>query len=451
LNAAADTPPLDLLRCPACGGTLATAAASFTCAACRENFPSVGGMPWLVPQPAHALSAWRGRCRAMLAQLEGQGATYRAHLTDDVTLAATRTRLKLLAGACDDQARRLRALLAPLLQGDSPTHGATLDALARADSASENPLAYFANAHRDWGWGEVENAAGLAAVQASLTGRAPGRTLVLGAGAGRLAWDLHETGTGAPTIAADINPLLLLVAHRMFAGERLELFEFPLAPRDLASHALLRTLQAPRRARPGLHAVFADARRPPFAPESFDTVVTPRLVDVIDAGFASLAASVNRLLAPGGRWVCTGTLFFQHRDPTLAHATEEVAELVGAAGFARPVFDARRVPYLASPASRHGRSEEVVTFAVTKTGEATERAATGAPGWLEDVRRPVPLSEGVARRALALRVEGYVASLVDGQRSITDIAARLVHERLLLPDEAVGLVQDYLRRLARDA
>ena len=96
----------------------------------------------------------------------------------------------------------------------------------------------------------------------------------------------------------------------MFAGERLELYEFPVAPRDLASHALLRTLAAPRRAREGLHCVFADANSPPFAAGAFDTVVTPWLVDVIDADLAALAAVVNRLLAPGGRWLCTGTLFF---------------------------------------------------------------------------------------------------------------------------------------------
>jgi uncharacterized protein YbaR (Trm112 family) len=450
LNAAAVTPPNDLLRCPACGGALVSAAAGDTCTACGETYPAVGGIPWLVPQPAHALAAWRGRCRAMLAQLEGQAAGYRSHLTDDVTLAATRSRLKLLAGACDDHARRLRAVLAPLLQGDSATHAATLDALARPESASENPLAYYANVHRDWAWGEAENAAGSAAVRDGLAGTPPGRTLVLGAGAGRLAWDLHESGGCDWTVAADVNPLLLLVAQRMFAGDRLELFEFPLAPRDLASHALLRTLHAPRRARAGLGLVFADARHPPFAPRSFDTVVTPWLVDVIDAGLAPLAAVVNRLLVPGGRWVCTGTLFFQHRDPVLAHSTEEVAEIVAAAGFARPEFDERRVPYLASPASRHGRTEEVVTFVVSKTGEPAPLTAT-SPGWLEDVRRPVPLPAAVAQRVLALRVEGYVASLVDGQRSIADIAARLVQERLLLPEDAVGVVQDYLRRLLRDA
>ena len=66
-------------------------------------------------------------------------------------------------------------------------------------------------------------------------------------------------------------------------------------------------------------------------------------------------------------------------------------------------------------------------------------------------RRPVPLPSAVADRALALRVEGYVASLVDGRRSVADIAARLVEERLLLPDEAAGIVQGFLERLFDEA
>ena len=47
---------------------------------------------------------------------------------------------------------------------------------------------YYPNLHRDWCWGDAENRASLAAVQASLpAGVAPQRILVVGAGAGRLA------------------------------------------------------------------------------------------------------------------------------------------------------------------------------------------------------------------------------------------------------------------------
>jgi len=73
------------------------------------------------------------------------------------------------------------------------------------------------------------------------------------------------------------------------------------------------------------------------------------------------------------------------------------------------------------------------------------------PPWLVDPRQPVPLLPQVADHALALRVRGYVASLIDGRRSLVEIAARLVEERLLPPDEATGIVRDYLLRLHEEA
>jgi len=127
-----------------------------------------------------------------------------------------------------------------------------------------------------------------------------------------------------------------------------------------------------------------------------------------------------------------------------------VQEIVGGAGFESPQLQSSRQPYLASPASRHSRVEEVVTFAVHKLREAELPLRPLAP-WLADPRHPVPLLPEVADHALALRVRGYVASLVDGRRSMSDIAARLVEERLLPPAEATGIVRDYLQRLHEEA
>jgi hypothetical protein len=50
-----------------------------------------------------------------------------------------------------------------------------------------------------------------------------------------------------------------------------------------------------------------------------------------------------------------------------------------------------------------------------------------------------------------LRVRGYVASLVDGHRSLVDIATRLAEEKLLPAGEATGIVRDYLLRLHDEA
>jgi uncharacterized protein YbaR (Trm112 family) len=227
-------PPLELLRCPRCQAPLAGDGA-LHCSRCNAAFPDLAGLPWLFADPEAALGEWRARAHGFLAGLESQAAHYRAALTDEVTRAATRSRLKLLAAACTDHARRLRALLAPLLEGSAAAAPELYSALGTTLPAAQGLTGYYANLHRDWCWGEAENEASYRLVDAALGAAPPGRTLLLGVGAGRLAYDLHRRRGPAPLVAADMNPLFLLAASRLYAGETLELYEFPLAPRDVAS------------------------------------------------------------------------------------------------------------------------------------------------------------------------------------------------------------------------
>ena len=69
-----------------------------------------------------------------------------------------------------------------------------------------------------------------------------GDTLILGAGACRLAYDIHMWLGTSRTVAVDFNPLLLLVAKRVMQGDELQLYEFPIAPKSIEDFAVLRKL-----------------------------------------------------------------------------------------------------------------------------------------------------------------------------------------------------------------
>jgi hypothetical protein len=369
-------------------------------------------------------------------------------------VAATRRRLEQAAAAHDDQARRVGELLAPLKLEQGGINEATHRGLGTRLPLEQGLTNYYVNVQRDWAWGDEENAAGLAELAHVLGGelRGLGRTLVQGAGAGRLAYDLHQSGDAPLTVATDFNPLLLFVAREMFAGRTLELYEFPIAPRRLEDQAPLRRLAAPQAARAGLELVAADALHAPFADGAFDTVVTPWFIDIIGEPFARVAARVNLLLKPGGRWINSGSMAFSRAAHADRIGLEEALELLPGAGFGDVAVRENTLPYMRSPASRPSRLENVVSWVAHKSGAAAEiPRARVLPEWLLQPDRPVPRTRAFEMQAISSRVHAFLLAMINGERSARDMARMLVEQRLMTADEAEPQVILFLTRLHEES
>lgn len=442
-----------VLHCPRCErGRLALQRAGWICEACSAGFPVIGGVPWLFAEPQAALAEWRGRLSFLLQELEREAQMLRAEHASAAS-RLTQARLESLAAAHEDHARRLKALLAPLAIGESAIGYESHLALRTRLPLDQGLTNYYANAHRDWAWGDAENAASLAAVrELAGAGHDFARTLVMGAGAGRLAYDLHMQCGAALTVAADFNPLLLFVAREVVHGGAVELQEFPIAPRTLADHAVLRTLKSPAPVRDGFFLLAADAMRAPFGEARFQTVVTPWFVDIIDEPLERFAARVNRWLAPGGVWLNFGSLSFSHGERSQRLSLEEALEAVGAAGFGSLVTREPTVPYMQSPASRHGRIETALAWRAVKERDAPP-APEGSrlPEWLLRTDLPVPLTTEFQVHSFSTRIYAFLMSLIDGKRSVADMARTLVEQRLMRADEAEPAVRGFLARLHADA
>ena len=327
-----------VLACPRCGrGPVTLERAGWMCGACSSGFPVIGEIPWLFADPRQALAEWRGRLTLLSQHLASEASAMRA--APGPMLDTTRRRLEHTAAAHEDQIVRLRTLLAPLGLDQASIAQATHQGLGTRLPIEQGLTNYYVNLHRDWAWGGEENEAALAEIAAVLGGSVKGLgcTLVHGAGACRLAYDLHAAGDAPLTVATDFNPLLLFAARELFAGRGVELYEFPIAPRRIEDQAVLRRLAAPAPARAGLALVAADALQPPFADGVFDTVVTPWFVDIIGEPFARVAARINLLLKPGGRWINFGSLAFSRAAHAERFGLEEVLESMVPAGFSAPM------------------------------------------------------------------------------------------------------------------
>lgn len=446
--------PPEITGCPRCGkAPLSATAAEWACAGCGTRFPLLDDVPCLFAEPEATLGEWSARLHLLLVQLEQHEQRLAAALGRPGLWEATQARLGRLRAATAEHRQLLAALLAPL---GTARHQASLEthlALRTRLPPDQGIASYYANAHRDWSWGEAENTASLRELRQGLApGGPPGRTLVLGAGAGRLAWDLHQALDAPLTVALDFNPLLLLLLARIARGETVPLYEFPLAPRSLADQAVLRELRAPAPTRPGFVPLLADALRPPFAPGSFHTVVTPWVTDILPGDPRVQARRINTLLAPGGRWLQFGSLNFSLADPALCLGAEELPALADAAGFSPPVFAEAEIPYMCSPASRHGRRERVLTFCAVKAREVeAPKRHRALPDWLVTGREPVPLLPAFQSQAASTRIHLYIMGLVDGRRSLKQMAELLEEQRLMTREEAEPAIRSFLLRMFDEA
>lgn len=445
---------VDLLACPRCDkAPLGAEGEGHRCGACKTEFPSIEGIPWLFAHPAAALGQWRNRLHYELQRLASEAERLRAELQDDALRPLTRRRLDLELDAYGKHHKALQQLLAPVdvqsLLGGFDGHLALRTRLPLEQGLST----YYANVHRDWAWGSDENEAALEQVRTVVTdGDDFGDLLVAGAGACRLAYDLHMQFGPQRTIALDFNPLLVLVGDRVTRGQPLELHEFPIAPKSLEEFAVLRRLQAPEAVGEGFHPVLGDVLRAPFRPAAFDTVVTPWLIDVITEDLPALAARINRLLRDGGQWINFGSLAFERPGHAQRYGPEETLAILEEAGFGAASVSEAVIPYMCSPASRHGRREQVFTFAVTKLSEAEAPPRHKAlPDWLVTGKEAVPLLPSFRMQAMTTRIYAYLMSLIDGRRSIEDMAKLMEREKLMTRDEALPAIRGFFTRMYDDS
>jgi hypothetical protein len=443
----------ELTACPRCDKSpLAFRDDHYRCEACKVDFPDVNGIPWLFAEPEASIGEWRNRLHFALQQLATQAQRIRAELGELDADSLTAKRLSSQADAIEAHRSKLRDLLAPVDVHSSDVSYESYLALRTRLPLDQGIATYYPNLHRDWAWDNKENDVSLAQIRAVAGDDPLGDTLVLGSGASRLAFDIHRTMETGRVVAMDFNPLLILVARAMASGETLELYEFPIAPKSIDDFAVRRTLSAPEPAGAGLLFVLADAMRPPFGRQSFDTVVTPWIIDIVNEDLPIQAARINHLLKPGGRWINFGSLAFDHPDQARRYSAEETMAIVEDSGFAPPVCNEATIPYMCSPASRHGRQETVLSFAANKTDDVSPPARHKAlPDWIVTGKAPVPALEAFRSQAMSTQIHAYVMSMIDGKRTIEDMATILEQQKLMTQREAIPAIRNFMTRMYDDS
>lgn len=436
---------LDLLRCPSSLESLQVLEADgrslLQSASGKAQYPLLNGIPWLLPNPDNSLIDWGQKLQHFAQVLAEEIQLLEADLPR--TEGATHQRLQALYEGKQHFLKRVGELMMPVI-ATPVVQKRLFDALRDRAPNTQNLLSYEANVYRDWAWGDEENQLSCEIVAKHFTANVHRQKVaVLGAGAARLAFDLHEALGFAQCVATDINPLLVLIAQHLLSGNDLDFYEFPMQPRRLEDVAVMHRMRG-RKAPENFHLLFADATKPAFAPHAFDAVVTPWLIDIQPLAFARFMQQLNQYVPVGGHWVNFGSLVFNQQRDMLCYSLDEVREIAKQQGFLIEDIKEHDMPYLKSPHNAGYRMERVVSWrAVKESDVACLKTPQTLPGWILDPKHPIPKAAFVEQFAFTYRIYAQLAAEVDGRTSLEKIGKKLAKQNKMPEEEGVQMVANF--------
>ena len=433
----------DLIVCPACGmsGSIKHSP-SLTCQNCSSDFFWLGNIPCLFPSGRRQQDLWNHLFAALIDEGQQAAAALNVELASPDVSALTVERLK--------NTLHLHWLTQEAMVELLQTSGFRPVKNVAYDQYSMNSfLIYYHLMLRDWGWDSSaawqredrkfdENRVALENVLQVLNpilsvSERPSRVLFIGAGAGRLSWDVHCVLKPEMTVALDFNPLLVSVGARLIrngetlyayernqehGGDGSAFFQWPLTCSEGEPH--LRDTWFP---------MLADAWTMPFAAQSFDLIVTPWFIDVMHRDCKDLIAVVEKLLIPGGHWLNYGPFLYGNDfSERCKYTSTELKDFLQLAQFSIVNEQFFQVPYNFSPLTNSGRVERVWGALAKSSLSRSHLDDAGAydrvidqhvlPAWMVLPHLPIPR---LTKPGLFPAELINVTQFINGKNSINDI------------------------------
>lgn len=424
------------LRCPSCNcADLECTDNHITCKQCDDQYPFIGHgkekYPFLLADSGAAWQGWYARLDAFNQKVNEEIASLQKKLSDKKNSQLTSKRIKKLIHMNQAYQKQVNGLLPEFSGGDLDPAANTCQSVAKNQSVDS----YINNIFRDWCWNNGENEENLAALNSVIIDDdfTANRVLALGAGASRLVVDFQHEYDVEHCVLLDINPFLLKIASNIIHGNKIDLAEFPTAPISFDDYAVMHTDIALADDHvtdsDKFEFILADASNIPFQDKAFDTILTPWLIDILPINFRDFIPHINRLLPVGGCWLNTGSLAFFNQDQAINYSQEEVIDLLKKYGFEVIAWNRKKINYLQSPYSAHGRIENVFNFCACKKYDCVPADTFNyLPEWIMNTTITIPSNERLLVSSSRHLLQAQVLAAIDGKRSSNDIAVLIARE-----------------------
>lgn len=406
---------IELLQCPLCASPLQ----SLTCSNCATEFVNFDGLLSFMPAGIWQRNLWQHQLALNHQQAQMGIELMQAQLERSDLVPATLDRIREALAIAEQSLASIEGLMA--------RYGLQPEYQEQFQHLSLGPISeYYHHILQDWAWGDEAIKQRLAPILAIAPPEPIGTLVALGAGAGRLSWELHQRLRPAQTLACDINPLLLAAGHSLIKKQQgFDFFELNSFPQIGLARSACFSLPAARNAEGNnhnWHALAADVWHMPLKEHSADVILTAWFIDVHGGDNRQLIRQIYQWLKPGGLWINSGPLLYPKNTP-LEHKydRQELLQLISLAGFSWQAERLDSQVHLSSPINVRQQTEQAWTFCARKPTSPNPPPTDLPPAWLIYHQLPVPGCFTPQSDSHPL-IERIVQA-VDGTRSIEQLTA----------------------------
>ncbi len=402
----------------------------------------------LYPEKKQTQLFWAFEAYKLLLESQTHWQNIQIGLEQKGLLRLSRERLKNLSQLLEQQIQNYKKILKPLgwEKIEANSFYSYLNSRPGSSFLAEN----IDNLFRDWCWGDHENKSSLEMITQTLEDNPlQGDLMVLGSGAGRLAYDLHRLFGLNQTTLVDYNPLLMLLAQKIISGEELSLVEFPIVPSHSADFAMDRKLKSPRSLKDGINYILADLKDPLCPLPKSQNILTPWLIDVVQIDYRLWVQKMNSWLPLGGTWINFGPLGFNNPLLSDYYSYEEVLHLTEKGGFKIKKMDYKRIPYMQSPSSNSHRQEKVLCFVAEKIEEISPESISGIEKlpWEKDPDQPIEIPVVEMRLEAGFQLNAHICKLLKEKPSYLKLLEQLSADYPIPQDQLSFMLTQILKNI----
>ncbi|MBD66904.1 MAG: hypothetical protein CME62_17005 [Halobacteriovoraceae bacterium] len=370
----------------------------------KTSYPLFNDIPWLFNSPEFSFLEWGSKITQFIAE-ETDYLGYLQLLINSETNELSKKRYEKLAEAKAYNLEVFQQKLALFIDQQQ----------VKLLPSNQQIFSYFQQIFRDWCWEAEELDEYTHFIKQHIDHKTQS-ILVLGAGACGLSHRLAKQYSDKTFISTDHNPFLFFMAQDIFTNKKVSLYDYSFYPKDLAHTHKKWNIENCENL-DNHHFVLSSFPELPFNPESFDLIIAPWFLDILDLSLPESMNAIYDYLKPDGKFISLGPANIHHRDLDRQLCPEEFKQELSRY-FHTSHYTQKSLFYLKNPLESQSRKEEVAFFIGQNKTQKLE---------LDKMKSEKTLKFTPALETLKLtqKTMTQILNLIDKDISVSELAKKL--------------------------